>query len=215
MTTSSNYAARLRHWRRHLTTGWIDRRWRELREARTDGWWDMAPWIRRTLTTIALLLALAMAARLVEIAWKVTGWGAGLDALWSTIDQPVRSYLTHHAAGLPAEAATLYSLWQLFGIAAFLLSWSTAGIGPCLSWTAWGATTVVMVWQDTPHDGRLLAAAIAVLAWTAASAFALSGLTLRPSICHHVNVPAPQVHVTLLRTPEQQHPTHQPGPSLN
>lgn len=53
----------------------------------------------------------------------------------------------------------------------------------------------------TPDDSRILATGIAVLAWAAASAFALRGLSLRPVIHHYAAAPvfqpafSPDLHI--------------------
>ncbi|MEW2085683.1 hypothetical protein [Streptomyces sp. NPDC005283] len=81
-----------------------------------------------------------------------------------------------------------------------------------LTWAAWGAATVWMVWTATPHTSHPVAAGLAVLAWTFLSAFAMRGLTLRRPVARparpakvtvrpeiHVPVPVPAV-------PADQHP---------
>lgn len=50
-----------------------------------------------------------------------------------------------------------------------------------------------MVWTTTPDNSRTVATAIAVLAWTTASALALRGLNLRPRVFAHVTTGAPQI----------------------
>jgi hypothetical protein len=44
-----------------------------------------------------------------------------------------------------------------------------------------------MVYSAAPAEGRTIATGLAVLAWTAASAVALRGLTLRPTVFTHTH----------------------------
>lgn len=58
-----------------------------------------------------------------------------------------------------------------------------------------------MIWSATPADSRVVATGIAVLAWTAASALALRGLSLRPVVHNHNAAPVfqpefrPELHI--------------------
>ncbi|MDQ0681092.1 hypothetical protein QFZ56_000055 [Streptomyces achromogenes] len=63
-----------------------------------------------------------------------------------------------------------------------MLAWFTGAVGARLTYTAHGAATVYMVWASSPTAGHTVAAALAVLAWTIGSLFALRGLSLRPVI---------------------------------
>ncbi|MFI9772433.1 hypothetical protein ACIHJG_37120 [Streptomyces sp. NPDC052415] len=142
----------------------------------------------------------------------VPGWEAAVDGMWATIDDPVRHYIATHTQGLPITAATTYGIWKALGFAAFLLGFFHNGSAR-LTWTVWGATTVVMVWIGTPEPGRQVAAGVALLGWAALSVLALRGLRLRPSAFIHVDVhndapPAPQVEVRAeIHTPRTE-PTH-------
>ncbi|MER5347918.1 hypothetical protein [Streptomyces mirabilis] len=60
------------------------------------------------------------------------------SGVFAVVDQPVRTYIASHAAGLAVEASTVYTLWLLTGI-----------VGLVAMWTAWGAATVWMVWTAT------------------------------------------------------------------
>ncbi|MFK8851362.1 hypothetical protein ACEXOX_45255, partial [Streptomyces sp. Ac-502] len=73
--------------------------------------------------------------------------------LLATIDQPVRHYLATHTQALPVTAATAYSTWQAVGAVSLLLGFLRF-TGARLTWTAWGAATVAMVWAGTPGPGR-------------------------------------------------------------
>jgi hypothetical protein len=57
--------------------------------------------------------------------------------------------------------------------------------------------------RASPTDGRTLATGIAVLAWTIASAFALRGLSLHPSVFIHNAAPQirPENHVPVPAEP--------------
>ncbi len=111
--------------------------------------------------------------------------------VWATIDNPVRSYL----AALPISASTVYTLWQVTGLFALIAGFLTRSNGIRLTWLTWGFAGIAMVWTTTPDASRTVATAVAVLAWTVASAFAMRGLNLRPRVFAHVTTDAPQVTV--------------------
>ncbi|MFD5728309.1 hypothetical protein ACFWMT_19760 [Streptomyces sp. NPDC058368] len=113
--------------------------------------------------------------------------------VWATIDNPVRSYIAAHSVGLPISASTVYTLWQITGLFSLIAGFITRNNGIRITWTCWGLAGIAMVWTTTPDISRTVATAIAVLAWTTASALALRGLTLRPQFHSSVHTGAPQV----------------------
>lgn len=120
----------------------------------------------------------------------VINWYGDQDWSWATqwaatLSDPVHAYLTAHTAGLPVTASSAFGIWLGVGGASFAWAWLTEAFGARLTWSAHGAATAFMVWESSPAAGRTVAVALAVLAWTIGSLFALRGLSLRPVI----NVP--------------------------
>ncbi|MFH9298839.1 hypothetical protein [Streptomyces sp. NPDC017520] len=120
------------------------------------------------------------------------------------VDQPTRSYIAAHSATLPISASTVYTVWQAVGLFGLVGGFFRSS-GARITWTAFGACSIAMVYSAAPADGRTIATGLAVLAWTAASAFALRGLTLRPSLFIHNAVPnieiRPEIHVSAPAAP--------------
>lgn len=121
---------------------------------------------------------------------KAIDWFQHQDWSWATqwaatLVDPVHAYLTAHTVGMPVTASSAFGIWLAVGGASLVWAWLTNAFGARLTWLAHGAATVVMVWESSPAAGRTVAAALAVLAWTSLSLFALRGLSLRPVI----NVP--------------------------
>ncbi|MFF7903759.1 hypothetical protein ACFZCV_34130 [Streptomyces sp. NPDC007920] len=182
--------------------------WDDVLSAPEDGLRYMAPWLRAVLMTagVAFVVLMAKAAGAVvldalhQILTAVPKVQVGVDTssgVASVVDQPVRTYIAQHSAGLPVAASTVYTLWLLTGITGLVLGYLSKNNGVRAMWTAWGAVTVFMVWAATPQAGRPVAAGLAVLAWTFLSAFAMRGLTLRRRV---VGRPAkvtvkPEIHV--------------------
>ncbi|MGW4985258.1 hypothetical protein [Streptomyces mirabilis] len=132
------------------------------------------------------------------------------NGVWATIDNPVRSYIAAHSAGLPISASTVYTLWQVTGLFSPIAGFITRSNGVRLTWAAWGCAGVAMVWTTTPDTSRTVATAIAVLAWTFASAFALRGLNLRPRVFTTIHTGSPQITVQpQIHVPAQP---NDPGP---
>ncbi|MCP3771266.1 MULTISPECIES: hypothetical protein [unclassified Streptomyces] len=195
--------------------GVLHEMWDDVLSAPEDGLRHMAPWLRAVLMTagIAFVVLLAKAAGAVvldalhQILTAVPKVQVGVDTssgVASVVDQPVRTYIAQHSAGLPVAASTVYTLWLLTGIVGLVLGYLSRNNGVRALWSGWGAATVFMVWTTTPQAGRPVAAALAVLAWTFLSAFAMRGLTLRRRVGRparparvsvkpeiHVHVPAP------------------------
>ncbi|MEU3226783.1 hypothetical protein ABZ695_26985 [Streptomyces sp. NPDC006976] len=125
---------------------------------------------------------------------KAATWSHHQDWHWltqwtATVTDPVHTYLATHTADLPLTASSAFVIWQGVGLAALLLACLTGAVGARLTWIAHGACTAAMVWDAAPAAGRTVATALAVLAWTIGSLFALRGLSLRPALHIH-NHPA-------------------------
>ncbi|MEU8544744.1 hypothetical protein AB0C52_32905 [Streptomyces sp. NPDC048717] len=148
---------------------------------------------------IAAFAVVGIIAVILTLKWgvpKVIDWSHHQDWSWftqstATIADPVHAYLTAHTAGLPLTASSAFVIWQGVGIASLALAWFTGAVGARLTWIAHGVCSVLMVWDASPAAGRPVATALAVLAWTVGSFFALRGLSLRPLInIHNHNHPA-------------------------
>ncbi|MEV5672827.1 hypothetical protein AB0L28_29145 [Streptomyces sp. NPDC052503] len=164
--------------------------WQDVLRAPEDGPRYMAPWIRAVLMVAGVSFVVLMAKAAGEVVLQalhqlltaVPKVQVGVDTssgVAAVVDQPVRTYIAQHSAGLAVEGSTVYTLWLLTGIVGLVLGYLSKSNGVRAMWTAWGAATVFMVWTTTPEAGRTVAAGLAVLAWTFLSAFAMRGLTLR------------------------------------
>jgi hypothetical protein len=215
MTTnpnSGNGHKRAPRWRRlHQAFDWLSRRTRQA--------WTNLPqlWRHETARHMAFSAAVTLfgAWLLGQVMPHVPGWAATVDRTLATIDQPVRHYLATHTQALPITADTTYSIWQAVGFASFVVG--VFHNGPArLTWTVWGATTVIMVWSGAPDPGRQVAAGLALLAWATLSGLALRGLRLRPAAFVHVDVhneapPPPEVEVRAeIHTPQPQQTQYLP-----
>ncbi|MGW6939991.1 hypothetical protein ACWGF3_13450 [Streptomyces xanthophaeus] len=172
--------------------GFLHGRWEELRQVPQAGWHGMANWIKALMILsgmCAVIILLDTAGDILDAApgqladaLPATQVGTDTsDELWAVVDTPIRTYIAQHTAGLPVSGAAIYTFWQLSGL--FGLIGGFVGVtGARLTWTVWGAATASVVWITTSADGRTVAAAIAVLAWTIASTLALRGWSLRPVI---------------------------------
>ncbi|MFH9568463.1 hypothetical protein [Streptomyces globisporus] len=171
---------------------------------------NMAPWIRAVVMLVGasfVVLAVLAAGEAVlrtvhQLLTAVPTVQVGVDtsdSVLAIVDQPVRTYIAQHSAGLPIAASTVYTLWLATGIAALILGYFTRSNALRAMWTGWGAATVFMVWTATPDTSRTVAVALTVLAWTLLSALALNGLSLRRTVgrpAHPVKTPArPDVHI--------------------
>ncbi|MFD8621441.1 hypothetical protein [Streptomyces sp. NPDC059513] len=144
---------------------------------------------------IAAFAVVGIGAVILTLKWgvpKVIDWSHHQDWSWftqwiATIADPVHAYLTAHTAGLPLTASSAFVIWQAVGVASLALSWLTGAVGARLTWIAHGTCSVLMVWDASPAVSRPVAAALAVLAWTIGSFFALRGLSLRPLINIHTH----------------------------
>ncbi|MFE5900935.1 hypothetical protein ACFQ67_26470 [Streptomyces sp. NPDC056488] len=193
--------------------------WQDVLRIPEDGPRYMAPWIRTVLMVAGLSFVVLMAKAagevvldaLHQILTAVPKVQVGVDTssgVAAVVDQPVRTYIAQHSAGLAVEGSTVYTLWLLTGIVGLVLGYLSRNNGVRAMWTAWGAATVFMVWTTTPEAGRTVAAALAVLAWTFLSAFAMRGLTLRRRV-----VAGRPAKVTV--KPEIHVPVQPPAPAAN
>ncbi|MFJ4320626.1 hypothetical protein ACIP46_35890 [Streptomyces lavendulae] len=196
--------------------GVLHDRWEDLRQAPELGWHGMANWLKAALglAGIALVIMLlngaadALAAMLHSLLTAVPRVQVGTDTssgILAVIDQPVRTYIAAHTVSLPITAATVYTVWQLVGLFGLIGGFARSSAAR-ITWTTWGAASIAMVWDAAPDEGRTIATGLAVLAWTAASAFALRGLTLRPSFFTHIHNEGhqiePHIHLSAQGAPE-------------
>ncbi|MEV7657926.1 hypothetical protein AB0O39_27630 [Streptomyces anulatus] len=201
--------------------GFLHGRWEDLRQAPNAGWHFMANWIKALLilTGMCALLVLldtaadisAAALNRLDDAMPATPVGTDTSsAFWGVVDNPVRTYIAQHTTGLPVSGTAVYTFWQLAG-AVGLIGGFIGATGARLTWTAWGAATTWAVWTTTPVDGRTIATAITILAWTAASTLALRGLSLRPVVNNFIP-PAPASQPQIEIRPELRIPAPAPAP---
>ncbi|MFJ5657271.1 hypothetical protein ACIQD5_28490 [Streptomyces microflavus] len=189
--------------------GFLHQRWEDLRQAPRAGWHSMANWVKATIGLAAVCAVIilldgaaeALADALHRLLTTVPHVQVGADTstgVFAVIDQPIRSYIAAHSASLAISASTVYTLWQIIGLFALVGGFARSS-GARLTWTAWGAATIAMVYSSAPADGRTIATALAVLAWTTASTLALRGTTLRPHVFTHIHNAghhiAPQIHL--------------------
>jgi hypothetical protein len=163
---------------------WLEARRQEVGNSLTGGWSESALWIKLVVLFSAFLVGIAVLGVLANTvshtarAWHPpSGWH--WDGVVATIDDPVRAYLAAHSAGLPLPGTALHLLWATSGAALLLMGFMFGGFGARMTWVAWGAATVVMVWSSTPEPGRQVAAGLATIAWGMASIPAMRGLNLR------------------------------------
>ncbi|MEU3953620.1 hypothetical protein AB0F45_15070 [Streptomyces achromogenes] len=194
--------------------------WDDVLSAPRSGLRHMAPWLRAVVMVagVSIVVLMAQAAgevvlqQLHQLLTAVPRVQVGVDTssgVAAVVDQPVRTYIAQHSAGLPVAASTVYTLWLLTGITGLVLGFLTRSTGVRAMWTVWGAASVFMVWTATPQPGRSVAAGLAVLAWTLLSAFALRGLTPRRHVVvgrpAHVTV-RPEIHIPAPAQPADDRP---------
>jgi hypothetical protein len=154
------------------------------------GWRLMAPWIRVVAVTGGIiaggLLLVAVATGLTHGARDHTRPGSLPHNILLTVTDPVHRYLDTHTQSLPLDANAAFGLWAWTGIISLIVA-GLGSVGGRLTWIGWGAATTAAVWAGTEAPGREVAAAIAVLAWTAASAIALQGLSLRSIVVTNID----------------------------
>ncbi|WP_221355342.1 hypothetical protein [Streptomyces beigongshangae] len=190
--------------------GVLHNMWADILSAPGAGLRHMAPWIRAVLMTAGVSFAVLMAQAagevlldaLHQLLTAVPTVQVGVDTssgVAAVVDQPVRTYIAQHSAGLPVEASTVYTLWLLTGLVGLVLGYLSRNNGVRALWAAHGAATVGMVGTATPDASRAVAVGLAVLAWASLSAFALRGLTLRRRVGYParpaVTAARPEVYV--------------------
>ncbi|OKK05285.1 hypothetical protein AMK09_37685 [Streptomyces sp. CB02488] len=186
--------------------GTLHEMWEDVRSAPDAGWHGMANWIKAIAAIAVFSFVILLFNGAVDVLLNATHHiltavpnvqvGDNTSTgVWATIDNPVRSYIAAHSAGLPISASTVYTLWQVTGLFSLIAGFITRSNGIRLTWSCWGFAGIAMVWTTTPDASRTVATAIAVLAWTGASAFAMRGLNLRPRVFAHVTTGAPQITV--------------------
>ncbi|MDP9607780.1 hypothetical protein [Streptomyces demainii] len=196
--------------------GVLHERWEDVRRAPGAGWHGMANWIKAvaaiTMFSITVLLLTGAVDVLLDAAHHILTAVPDVQVgnntstgVWATIDNPIRSYIAAHSHGLPISASTVYTVWQITGLFALTAGFATRSNGVRLTWTAWGAASIAMVWTTTPETSRTVATGIAVLAWTLASTVALRGLSLRPTVFTHIHNAGPEIrpeiHIPAPATP--------------
>ncbi|MFD5413485.1 hypothetical protein [Streptomyces nojiriensis] len=171
----------------------------------------MANWVKAVLGLAGICLVIllldsatdALAAMLHSLLTAAPRVQVGTDTstgVFAVIDQLIRTYVTAHSTSLPISASTV---WQLVGIFGLIGGFARSS-GARITWTAWGAASIAMVWDAAPDEGRTIVTGLAVLAWTAASALALRGLTLRPAFFTHIHNAGHQIEPHI----------HLPAPAL-
>ncbi|MFD7532241.1 hypothetical protein ACFV8E_32380 [Streptomyces sp. NPDC059849] len=200
--------------------GALHEMWEDVRRAPDAGWHGMANWIKAAagiavFSFVVLLLngavdvLLGAAHRILTAVPNVQIGDSTSTGVWAAIDNPVRSYIAAHSAGLPISASTVYTLWQVTGLFSLIGGFITRSNGIRLTWSCWGFAGIAMVWTTTPDTSRTVATAIAALAWTIASALALRGLNLRPRVFSTVHTGAPQITIQ----PQIHIPAQPDGPA--
>ncbi|MBL3805038.1 hypothetical protein ACWGSE_24210 [Streptomyces diastaticus] len=195
--------------------GFLHNRWEDLRQAPALGWHSMANWMKAAiglagicaviilLDTATDILANSLRHLLTAVPHVTVGADTSTGVL-AAVDQPIRSYIAAHSASLPINASTVYTVWQAAGLFGLVGGFARSS-GARLTWTAWGAASIAMVYSAAPADGRTIATGLAVLAWTAASTLALRGLTLRPTFFTHIHNAGhqiePHIHIPASTAP--------------
>jgi len=205
-------------WTESWDGGFLYRRWENIRQARRGGWHGAANWLKASGSVIALCLVLMVIDTGADIVLAVADRLAAAaptpetsNGFWAVVDNPVRTYITAHTGtGLALSVPAVYVTWQAVGLFG-LIGGFFYNTGARLTFVLWGCASVAMVWSATPDDSRIVATGIAVLAWAAASAFALRGLSLRPVVNNFV-LPAPAFQPHIEIRPEIHIPAPAPAP---
>ncbi|MER6736527.1 hypothetical protein [Streptomyces puniciscabiei] len=114
--------------------------WDDVLSAPEDGLRYMAPWLRTVLAIagVSFVVLLAQAAgevvlqALYQLLTAVPKVQVGVDtsnSVFAVVDQPVRTYIAQHAAGLPIAASTVYTLWLLTGIVGLVFGYLSQNNG--------------------------------------------------------------------------------------
>jgi hypothetical protein len=153
------------------------------REARVMGGIGAA-----AVTVFGLLLITEVAELAYELIMWVLGRGgdgyaalAGTD-VGGTIADPVVSYLTNHATGLPVDGDVAVALWAFAAAMCWVGAAVTAWRGAQIGWAVITVATAWMVYAGTPAPGRETATAITIAVVALLSIPALR----RPRRVHHI-----------------------------
>ncbi|NEA14140.1 hypothetical protein [Streptomyces halstedii] len=190
--------------------GFLHGRWEELRQAPQAGWHLMANWIKALLIltgVCAVIILLDTAGDIFDTTLNRLAGTSAASELWGVVDNPIRAYIAQHTTALTISSSVVYTLWQLVGWFG-LIGGFIGATGARITWTCWGAASVLAVWSAAPADGRTVATGIAVLAWTIASTLALRGLSLRP-VVNNFLPPTPAFQPQIEIRPE----IHTPAPA--
>jgi hypothetical protein len=158
-----------------LDSRWLQNQRTWLRELFTERGRGIAYWVK----LMAALWTVVILARITPPVQRTTERSLHGPALVATVDQPVRHYLASHTQGLAMTGQSVHVLWLTAGLGLLLFS-LVGSLAARLTWTAWGAASVAMVWAGSALPGRQVAAAITALAWGTASIIALYGMRFRP-----------------------------------
>ncbi|MER8160018.1 hypothetical protein [Streptomyces sp. NPDC094472] len=197
-------------------SGFLHRRWEDIRQARHAGWHGAANWIKATGLLAGLCLLVMMldtAGDIASAALKSLSASPAPDprdahGLWGTVDHPIRVYLAQQAAHLAVTPAALYAFWQITGLLG-LIGGFAGNTGARITWLLFGCGSLAMVWSASPAGGRTAATGLAALMWALASVIALRGLSLRPVVHNHIAAPVFQPEFR----PELHLHTTSPAPS--
>jgi hypothetical protein len=195
------FAAFRDRWNSSWRDGFLHDRWEDLRHAPELGWHGMANWLKSVLALAGACVVIVLLDgatgvlvdalhQLLTAAPRVQVGTDTSHGVFAVVDQPVRTYIAAHCVGLQISASTVYTLWQAVGLFGLIGGFFRSS-GARLTWTAWGAASIAAVHSAAPAGGRTIATGLAVLAWTAGSAIALRGLSLRPTVFTHIHNAAP------------------------
>ncbi|MGA5564295.1 hypothetical protein ACPCUV_24460 [Streptomyces platensis] len=132
--------------------GILHNMWQDVLSAPDAGLRHMALWLRAVLMVAGVSFAVLMARAAGEVVLQalhqlltaVPKVQVGVDTssgVAAVVDQPVRTYIAQHSAGLPVDGSTVYTLWLLTGIVGLVLGYVTRNNGVRAMWTAWGTAT--------------------------------------------------------------------------
>lgn len=134
--------ARLRTWWKEAweEDGVLHEMWQYVLSAPEDGFRDMAPWLRAVLMVAGVSFVVLMAKAAGEVVLQalhqlltaVPKVQVGVDTsngVFAVVDQPVRTYIAQHTAGLQVASSTVYTLWLLTGIVGLVLGYLSRNNG--------------------------------------------------------------------------------------
>ncbi|GIE87900.1 hypothetical protein [Actinoplanes regularis] len=109
-------------------------------------------------------------------------------ALTRTITDPVHTYLTQHAASLPATGQQIWTAWLVTTGILFALA-AVGSRGARIGWTLTGALTTAMAYAGTDPAGRPIAAGLTAIAWALLSVIAFNRFTGTSRPVLHLSLP--------------------------